>query len=77
MRRITSAELLRSFGQYSDAALAEPVIVTKNGRDRLVLMSIEQYNVFQHALDGYEDAQAEGRRKRAKPQRNATFRRAG
>jgi len=32
----TSAELVRQFSRYSDAALSEPVIVTKNGRPRHV-----------------------------------------
>ena len=37
MKRVSTVELLRYFGVYSDVALAEPIILTKNGRDRLVL----------------------------------------
>ena len=41
--RVTSAELVRNFGPLSDAALTAPVTITKNGRDRLVLLSAEEY----------------------------------
>jgi PHD/YefM family antitoxin component YafN of YafNO toxin-antitoxin module len=41
---ITSAgELVREFSHYSDLALAQPVVVTKNGRPRNVLLSVEEY----------------------------------
>ncbi len=66
MKRVSTVELIRNFGSYGDAALAEPVVITKNGRDRLVLISIEQYNVFQHASDAYEDVQSKPRHERAK-----------
>jgi prevent-host-death family protein len=39
----TAAEVARKFSHYSDVALAEPVIVTKNGRARNVLISMEEY----------------------------------
>lgn len=39
----SSADLVRQFARYSDAALSEPVIVTKNGRARHVLLSIAEY----------------------------------
>jgi PHD/YefM family antitoxin component YafN of YafNO toxin-antitoxin module len=67
MKRVTTVDLIRNFGLYSDAALSEPIFVTKNGRDRLVLISIEQFNTFQHALDALEDAKSS--REGAKPQR--------
>jgi prevent-host-death family protein len=40
---ITAGELVRRFSQYSDIALVDPVVVTKNGRPRNVLISIEEY----------------------------------
>jgi prevent-host-death family protein len=40
---ITVGELVRRFSQYSDIALVDPVVVTKNGRPRNVLISIEEY----------------------------------
>ena len=39
----TSAELVRQFARYSDAALSEPVVVTRNGRPRHVLLSLAEY----------------------------------
>ncbi len=43
-RVVTSAgELVREFSHYSDVALAAPVVVTKNGRPRNVLISVEEY----------------------------------
>ncbi|CAH2605878.1 Antitoxin (plasmid) [Rhodovastum atsumiense] len=39
----TAGELVRQFSHYSDIALARPVMVTKNGRPRTVLLSVEEY----------------------------------
>ncbi len=50
MRHVTTAELIRSFGTYSDIALSEPVVITKNGRERLVLLNVDDYNFFRHAV---------------------------
>lgn len=43
MRRVTSAEFVRRFSAFCDEALSEPVVLTRNGRDRLVIASIDQY----------------------------------
>jgi prevent-host-death family protein len=43
-RVVTSAgDLVRQFSHYSDVALGQPVVVTKNGRPRNVLISVEEY----------------------------------
>lgn len=39
----SDGELVRQFARYSDLALAHPVVVTRNGRPRNVLISIEEY----------------------------------
>jgi prevent-host-death family protein len=39
----SAAELVRSFSHFSDVALARPVVVTKNGRPRNILISVEEY----------------------------------
>jgi prevent-host-death family protein len=44
MVRVTSAEFQKNFGQHQDAALRQPVVVTRNGRDRTVLISVEEYH---------------------------------
>jgi PHD/YefM family antitoxin component YafN of YafNO toxin-antitoxin module len=51
MKRVSTLELLRNFGVHGDTALTEPVILTKNGRDRLMLISIERYEMLQRAYD--------------------------
>lgn len=43
MSVVTSAEFQRNLGLYQDRALAQPVTITKNGRERLVLLSVEEY----------------------------------
>jgi prevent-host-death family protein len=39
----TAGDLVRRFSHYSDVALGQPVLVTKNGRPRTVLLSVEEY----------------------------------
>lgn len=42
LTRITTAEFIKSHGSLADKALAEPVTITKTGRDHLVLVSAEE-----------------------------------
>jgi prevent-host-death family protein len=48
--RVSVKELLRNFSLLSDKALHEPLIITKNGRDRLVLVSIDEYNLMRDMI---------------------------
>ena len=41
--RVTTADFIKSYGTLADKALTEPVTITKNGRDRLVLVSADEY----------------------------------
>ena len=41
--RVTASEFHRAFGALSDRALKEPISITKQGRDHLVLMSAQEY----------------------------------
>ena len=41
--RVTTADFIKHYGSLADRALAEPVTITKNGRDRLVVLSAEEY----------------------------------
>jgi PHD/YefM family antitoxin component YafN of YafNO toxin-antitoxin module len=43
MVKVSSGELQRKIGYIQDLALVEPVTITNNGRDRLVMMSVEEY----------------------------------
>ena len=72
--RVSSAEFIRNFGSYSDSALSEPIVITKNGRDRLVLISIDEYK---HLTDLLESSAETSRSERApaKPARKRILRR--
>jgi prevent-host-death family protein len=41
--RVSSGEFLRSYGRIVEAALREPVAITSHGRERLVLLSADEY----------------------------------
>jgi PHD/YefM family antitoxin component YafN of YafNO toxin-antitoxin module len=43
MIRVTSTEFSKEVGRYQDSALTQPVVVTRNGRDRTVMISSEEY----------------------------------
>jgi prevent-host-death family protein len=40
---VTAAAVSKNFGAFQDAAVREPVIITKNGRPRTVLLAYEDY----------------------------------
>lgn len=41
--RVTASEFLQAFGALSEKARREPVVITKHGRDSLVVMSAEEW----------------------------------
>jgi prevent-host-death family protein len=41
--RVTSSEFQQAFGSLSDRARREPVVITKHGRDSLVVMPVEEW----------------------------------
>ena len=41
--RVSSGEFLKAYGRISETALREPVSITNHGRDRLVLLSADEY----------------------------------
>ncbi len=43
MQRVTSSEFVRKFSAYCDDALTDPIVLTRNGRDRLLVISVERY----------------------------------
>jgi prevent-host-death family protein len=40
---VSAAEFHRNVGAYQDIALTRPVTITKNGRERTVLLSAQEY----------------------------------
>ena len=49
--RASVREILRNFAYFTDRALVEPVIITKNGRDRIVMISAEEYAMMRDLID--------------------------
>jgi len=41
--KVSSTDFSNRLGEYQDEALKRPLIITKNNRDRLVMLSIEEY----------------------------------
>lgn len=41
--KISAADFQNNFGRYADAARLEPVVVTRYGRDELVVLSAAEY----------------------------------
>ncbi len=56
--RVSVKELLRNFSRLSDKALHEPLIISKNGRDRLVLVSVEEYNLMRDMIGSAPSSRA-------------------
>ena len=45
-KQVTAAEAARRFSEVNDAALREPVVLTRNGRARTVLLSVETFERY-------------------------------
>jgi prevent-host-death family protein len=41
--KVTASEFQQAFGTLSDKARHEPIVITKHGRDSLVVMSAEEW----------------------------------
>jgi prevent-host-death family protein len=57
MPRVSATEFKNNIGAFSDAAMTEPVIITSHDRDRLVLLSAEEYKRLAGQQDGERKAQ--------------------
>jgi len=44
MIRVSSTEFGKGIGRYQNLALSQPVVVTRNGRDRTVVISADEYH---------------------------------
>ena len=43
MIRVAATEFGKEIGRYQDLALSQPIVVTRNGRDRTVMISADEY----------------------------------
>lgn len=79
MVRISAGELQRQWGRIQDIALAEPVTVTCNGRDRMVLLSSDEYQRLKRrdrrvmTLDDFTDADLQALLTAEPPPESAQF----
>ncbi|OKH88956.1 type II toxin-antitoxin system Phd/YefM family antitoxin [Thalassospira sp. TSL5-1] len=59
MTRITATEFEKDISTFSNTAISEPVIITNQNRDHLVLISAEEYHRLtgkdQHRDDDFQD----------------------
>jgi PHD/YefM family antitoxin component YafN of YafNO toxin-antitoxin module len=76
MIRVSSTEFGKEVGRYQDAALSQPVVVTRNGRDRTVMISADEYQRLKRRdrevlrIEDFTDADIEAVR-RAEPSQEA------
>ena len=78
MQRVTSREFQRNFGRFQDEALKSPLSITRNGRERLVILSADEYERLRrrdrqaHAVEDLSGAEIEAIRQ-AEPPAEATM----
>ncbi|MCY3984686.1 MAG: type II toxin-antitoxin system prevent-host-death family antitoxin [Roseovarius sp.] len=70
MTRVTATEFKNNIGAFSDAAMQEPVIITSHQRDRLVLLSADEYKRLTGTPDGVSEERKRLIRERAEYHRN-------
>ncbi|MBK5961534.1 prevent-host-death protein [Rhodoplanes elegans] len=65
MIRVSSKDFGREVERYEDVALREPVVVTRDGRDRTVMISADEYRRLKRrdrevlGVEDFSDADAE------------------
>ena len=70
MTRVTATDFKNNVGAFSDAAMREPVIITSHQRDRLVLLSAEEYRRLTGTSEGVSEDRKRLIRERAEYHRN-------
>ena len=79
MVKVSSAEFQKNIGRYQDMALVQPVTITRNGRDRTVIMSAEEYQRLKRrdrqilGLDDFTEADLQAIRAAEPPAETADF----
>ncbi len=79
MQKVTSREFQRNFGRFQDEALRSPLSITRNGRDRLVLLSVDEYERLKRrdrqaiAVEDLSEADIEAIRRAEPPAETAQF----
>jgi prevent-host-death family protein len=79
MVRVSASEFGQEVGRYQDLALTQPVIVTRNGRDRTVMISVEEYRRLKRrdrrvlGIEDFTEEQIEAIRRAEPPPESAAF----
>jgi prevent-host-death family protein len=79
MVTVSSAEFQKNIGRYQDVALTQPVTITRNGRERTVMISADEYRRLKRrdrevlGLDDFTRADLEAIRRAEAPQETASF----
>jgi len=79
MVKVPAAEFQKHFGRYQDVALTQPVTVTRNGRERTVMISAEEYHRLKRrdrqvlGLDDFDQADLDAIRRAEAPAGTAQF----
>jgi prevent-host-death family protein len=79
MVKVSAAEFQKNIGRYQDVALMQPVTITRNGRDRTVMISAEEYHRLKRrdrqvlGLDDFTEADLAAIRAAEPPPETALF----
>jgi prevent-host-death family protein len=79
MEIISAGDFQRKLGHYQDRALVEPVLITRNGRERLVVLAVEEYRRLKRrdrevlTLDDFTDEDIAALEKTRAPAEAAAF----
>jgi prevent-host-death family protein len=79
MIKVSAAEFQRNIGRYQDMALLQPIAVTRNGRERTVMISVEEYRRLKRrdrqvlALEDFTDTDIAALEQTTAPQSSKAF----
>ena len=79
MIKVSAAEFQRNIGRYQDMALTQPVVVIRNGRERIVMISTEEYHRLKRrdrqvlSLDDFDDADIAALEANSAPESSKAF----
>jgi prevent-host-death family protein len=77
--RVAAGDFSREPGRYQDLALTRPVIITRNGRDRTVMISVDEYDRLKRrdrevlGIEDFTDEDIEAIRQTRAPAEAAAF----
>jgi prevent-host-death family protein len=79
METVSAGEFQRKIDHYQDRAMVEPIVVTSNGRERLVLLSADEFKRLKRRdrevlrLEDFTEADLQAIRKAEPPEEAAAF----